>query len=216
MFIRCERKHIDERLLDYFYTNGGLMYEIDSPKDLQPGVDEAIKLTKAGKIDVLLIDGLSNNVMDYITEQLNKSSDGRAVYGGNMNTILRFLFGTDNLTIPLVITCLRKSDKLYEGGPAAAPTKEIFMPDLPGQLETRAAGVGADLLGELVADGNKRTLYIESNAARITRIPTGSGMRNIVNPTAHNTHNMLPGAPANARMTYENTIKFLGGDYTCL
>jgi hypothetical protein len=211
LMVRCERKYIDERLLAYFEECGGIFADIDSPDDLQDVLNLAKKLSTAGTIDMLIVDGLATTILRSLSEKLLRSSDGRAVYGGNLNTNIRFLFGLDNLTVPTILTCLRKSDKLYEGGPDAAPTREIFMPDLPGQLETRLPGVGCDLVGELVADGSSRTLYIEPTASRQTRIPTGSGMRNLRNPTVHLTHGMLSTAPP-PRMTYEEAVKYLKGE----
>lgn len=189
---------------DYVYDNGGSFATASQPGDYA----DVLAAFKKSKYDMLVLDGMTKSIQDYLSEKLPTSSNTMGVYGSNMNTNIRFMLGLESLGVPVLLTALEKVDKLYAGGPENAPTKEVYMPNFPGQLEHMIGGIGCDMVARLAASGPGRTLFLEPSSLYVSRIPTGYEMRNITKPTIHKVFASVKGAPT-PRLSYEETIRMI-------
>lgn len=209
LFVQSENKDMAQWMTDMVYDAGGQFATATQPSDF----DKVLSSFKqAGtKFDMLIFDGLTKAIQDYLSEKLPISTNTQGVYGTNMNLNIRFMLGLESVGVPVLLTALEKVDRLYSGGPEVEDKKvekEVYMPAFPGQLEHLIGGIGCDLVARLKASGPTRTLQLEPSSLYISRVPTGYSMKNILKPTIHKLLADYQGAPQ-PRLSYEETIKLL-------
>ena len=222
LFVTTELKQIHEDVIKRFIGYGGIFALAEKPTDWMSAITE---MKKHPELDMLILDGMTASIMNHLSTELAKASDGRAVYGNNLTTVVNFLFGVNALGVPVLMSALEKVDRLYEGGPSiqseasggnekkieAKVEKEQYMPAFPGQLEHLVGGIGCDIIGRLVVQsGNVRQLLIESSKTYMSRVPTGYHMKNIRQPTIHKLLEGWGGAPT-PRVSYEDTVRLIEG-----
>lgn len=235
LIVNAERRTIKPGVIERLLSYGAVFAEADTTEDFEALFYDAKSISK---FDAIVFDSLSALVFKTVSKRVaDEKVDTRGRYGANLLTVLRGLFALQESGKLVILTALEKWDRGFggvgvtskqysdeRGNPKTkveetdpAPEPYTYMPDFPGQLESKVGGIGCDIVTRMVIetrlDGGRykpvRQLILEPGGREYVK--TCYSSKNLIKPTMHTLLADYPNKPKE-RVSYEETLKLIEQD----